>query len=71
MALFDSFSFYLAQRYSPEHMAGLHFTPLSTPRALVEVGFLYPRNAKLTLRAQTLAERFRNFLGRSCDDFTQ
>lgn len=71
VALFNSFSFYLAQRHSPEHTAGLHFTPLSTPRALVEVGFLYPRNAKPALRAQTLAERFRNFLGRSCDDFTQ
>ena len=71
VALFDSFSFYLAQKYSPEQTVGLYFTPLSTPRALVEVGFLYPRNAKLSLRAQTLTERFRNFLHRSYNGFTQ
>ena len=71
IALFDSFSFFLAPQYSPDQTKGLHFAPLANPRARVEVGFLYLRNFKLSSRARTLAERFRNFLHRSYDGFTQ
>ena len=68
-SMFDSFGFELAQR-SPSIMTdGLNFTPLSTPRSLRRVGFLYARNARPNVRARHAIERLRRHLAEHYADY--
>lgn len=71
IAIFDSFSFYLAKQFFPEITRNLHFTPFATPNSVCEIGFLYPRNARLSMRAQNTVKRLRRFIDRTCSDYLQ
>jgi len=69
IAAFDSFGFFLAQRDDDMPTDGLHFTPLSTPDAMCQVGFLYPRGVKLSIRAQHTVGVLKRFLAENCGDY--
>ena len=69
IAAFDSFGFFLAQLDDDMPTDGLHFTPLSTPEAIALVGFLYPRNVKLSLRARHTVGVLKRFLAENCADY--
>lgn len=69
IATFDSFGFFLSQRDRDMPTDGLHFTPLSTPESVSYVGFLYPRNAKLSLRARHTVGVLKRFLAANCSDY--
>jgi|GEM_PF-970003 len=49
---FDSFGFILAKENPSIATDGLNFTPLSTPRSICKVGFLYAREARPNVRAR-------------------
>ena len=66
VATFDSFGFFLAQLDPDMPTDGLHFTPLSTPSSICQVGFLYPRHAKLSLRARHTVGVLKRFLAAKC-----
>lgn len=51
-ATFDSFGFMLAQHNPEVQTDTLHFTPLSTPKALCHLGFIYPKAAQPIPRAR-------------------
>lgn len=67
--VFDSFGFYLAEKYSLQDYSSIHFTPLSTPDALELVGFLMPASAKLTPQAKEAVELLRRFLRANCSEY--
>lgn len=69
VGVFDSFSFYLAKKFFPGTTEGLHFTPFATPKSVCEVGFLYPRNVKISMRAWNTVKHFKNFISRTCPDY--
>ena len=69
IAFFDSFGFFLAQRIDSKSTEGLHFTPLSTPQALMQVGFLYPRHTRMSMRAQHTVSALKAFLDESYPDY--
>ena len=69
IAAFDSFGFFLAQRDDDMPTDGLHFTPLSTPDAMCQVGFLYPRGVKLSIRAQHTVGVLKRFLSENCGEY--
>ena len=66
IASFDSFGFFLSQLDDDMPTEGLHFTPLSTPDAICQVGFLYPRGVKLSIRAQHTVGVLKGFLAENC-----
>lgn len=66
IAAFDSFGFFLSQLDHDMPTDGLHFTPLSTPESISLVGFLYPRHAKLSLRARHTVGVLKRFLAENC-----
>lgn len=69
IAGFDSFGFFLAQRDNDMPTDGLHFTPLSTPDAMCQVGFLYPRGVKLSIRARHTVGVLKQFLAENCAEY--
>lgn len=69
VAAFDSFGFFLAQIDHDMPTDGLRFTPLSTPKAVCQVGFLYPKRAKLSLRARHTVGVLKRFLSTNCADY--
>ena len=69
VAFFDSFGFFLMQFRSPQFTEGLHFTPLSTPKSLVQVGFLYPRHVRQSMRAQHTVAALKEFLEDSYPEY--
>ena len=69
VAIFDSFGFFLAQKDPAMPTEGLRFSPLATPEAICQVGFLYPRNVKLTIRARHAVSALRRFLADNCPDY--
>lgn len=69
IATFDSFGFFLSQRDRDMPTDGLHFTSLSTPEAISYVGFLYPRNVKLSLRARHTVGVLKRFLAANCAEY--
>ncbi len=69
IAAFDSFGFFLSQQDDDMPTDGLHFTPLSTPESIALVGFLYPRHAKLSLRARHTVSVLKHFLADNCADY--
>lgn len=71
IAAFDSFGFFLSQRDANMPTEGLHFTPLSTPESVSLVGFLYPRHARLSLRARHSVNVLKHFLDDNCAEYYQ
>lgn len=69
IAAFDSFGFFLSELDDDMPTDGLHFTPLSTPDSVALVGFLYPRHAKLSLRARHTVGVLKQFLAENCADY--
>ena len=69
IAAFDSFGFFLSQNDDDMPTEGLHFTPLSTPESVSLVGFLYPRHARLTLRARHTVGVLKHFLAENCAEY--
>lgn len=69
IAAFDSFGFYLSRKDPSMPTDGLHFTPLSTPESISLVGFLYPRNAKLSIRARHTVGVLKRFLAENCGEY--
>jgi hypothetical protein len=69
IAAFDSFGFFLSQLDDDMPTDGLHFTPLSTPESVSLVGFLYPRNVKLSLRARHTVGVLKRFLAENCAEY--
>lgn len=69
VAVFDSFSYFLAKRHQPETTAELGFTPFSTPEAVSEVGFLFPKKAKLTAGAQYSTHLLAELLRKNCAEY--
>lgn len=69
VAAFDTFGFFLSQRDRDMPTEGLRFTPLSTPEAVCQVGFLYPKHAKLSLRARHTVGVLKRFLSANCADY--
>ena len=63
--LYDSFGFELAQASERLNTDELHFTPFSTPRSYVPVGFLYPKKARPNTRARHVIEALR-YHSRTC-----
>lgn len=61
-ATFDSFGFSLAQRSASVDTDGLHFTPLSTPRSLCRVGFLYRKDARISMRCRHAVDTIARYL---------
>lgn len=59
---FDSFGFTLAQGNPSIATDALNFTPLSTPRSICKVGFLYARDARPNVRARRAIERLKAYL---------
>ena len=68
-SMFDSFGFELAQRSSSIMTDGLNFTPLSTPRSLCRIGFLYARNARPNVRARHAIDRLKQHLAEHYADY--
>ena len=71
IASFDSFGFFLSQLDDDMPTDGLRFTPLSTPEAICQVGFLYPRGVKLSIRAQHTVNVLKRFLADNCAEYFQ
>lgn len=69
VALFDSFGFFLAQKDAGSPAASLHFTPFSTPEAICQVGFLYPKGAKMSLRARHTVNVLKEYLASTCGEY--
>lgn len=69
VAAFDSFGFFLSQLDRDMPTDALRFTPLSTPKAVCQIGFLYPRRAKLSLRARHTVGVLKRFLATNCADY--
>jgi len=69
IAAYDSFGFFLSQMDSSMPTDGLHFTPLSTPESISLVGFLYPRHAKLSLRARHTVGVLKHYLAENCSEY--
>ncbi len=65
-AAFDSFGFFVSQLDANMPTGGLKFVPLSTPEAMCQVGFLYPRHRKLSLHAQHCVDVLKRFLAENC-----
>ena len=66
VAAFDSFGFFVSQLDDNMPTDGLKFVPLSTPGAVCQVGFLYPRHKKLSLHAQHCVDVLKRFLAENC-----
>ena len=60
--LYDSFGFELASASPHLDTSELHFTPFSTPRSYIAVGFLYPKKARPNTRARHVIEALRYHL---------
>lgn len=69
VAFFDSFGFFLMQHRSIQTTDGLHFTPLSTPKALVQVGFLRPKHVRMSMRRQHTIAALKEFLQDSYPEY--
>lgn len=69
VAVFDSFSYFLARRHKSETMADLGFTPFSTPDAVCEVGFVFPKSAKFTASAQYSIRLLAELLRKNCAEY--
>jgi len=68
-AAFDSFGFFVSQLDANMPTDGLTFVPLSTPEAICQVGFLYPRHRKLSLHAQHCVDVLKRFLAENCGEY--
>lgn len=66
---FDSFGFALARENPSIATDSLRFTPLSTPRSMCKVGFLYPRDARPNVRARHAIERLKAHLQERYRDY--
>lgn len=69
IALCDSFRFYIMRSQRPSEVEGLHFTPLSTLSSFVQIGFLLPRKAQLSMQAQRTIRILRHYLAEHCADY--
>lgn len=69
IAAFDSFGFFVSQLDANMPTDGLKFVPLSTPEAVSQVGFLYPRHRKLSLHAQHCVDVLKRFLAENCGEY--
>ena len=69
VAAFDSFGFFVSQLDDNMPTDGLRFVPLSTPEALCQVGFLYPRGKRLSLHAQHCVDMLKRFLLDNCAEY--
>ena len=68
-ATFDSFGFALAQKNPNIPTEGLHFTPLSTPRSLCQVGLVYGKGAKPNTRCRHAIDRLKKYLRENHADY--
>ena len=59
-ALYDSFGYTLIQSNPKFADKNLHFVPLSTPRSIVQIGFLYNKKARPNMRARHVIEVLRH-----------
>ena len=69
VALCDSFRFYIMRKERPQDVEGLHFTPLSTLKSLVQVGFLLPAGVQMSIQAQHTIRVLRHYLAEHCPDY--
>ena len=69
IALFDSFSFFLIQKNNPGSVANLGFTPFSTPEARCDVGFAFPKKARLSVRSQYSTRLLAHLLQKNCSEY--
>lgn len=67
--LFDSFGFMLARLNPNIPTDGWHFTPFSTPRAQMQIGFLYSKHARPNVRARHGIDMLRAFLHDTYADY--
>lgn len=68
-ATFDSFGFTLAQRNPRVDTGSLNFTPLSTPKALCHLGFIYPKSARPAPRARFTIDLISSWLHEHYADY--
>lgn len=66
---FDSFGFMLAKDDPAIDTGQLHFTPLSTPRSLCQVGFLYPKQARPDTCARYAIDKLSEYLHDTYPDY--
>ena len=69
VALFDSFSFFLSKEFQADSMVDLGFTPFSTPESVCSVGFVLPKNARLSARAQSSTSLLAKLLESKCAEY--
>lgn len=69
IVLCDSFSHYIMQRNGLREAQGLHFTPLSTLDAVVQVGFILPAHVELAPQALHTIRTLRRYLAEHCPDY--
>lgn len=69
IGIFDSFSYFLAKRFGSESVAGLGFTPFGTSDASCSVGFVLPKKATLSARAQRSTQLLAGFLRKNCEEY--
>lgn len=69
LGIFDSFSYFLAKRFGSDSVAGLGFTPFGTSDATCSVGFVLPKKATLSARAQRSMQLLAGLLGKNCEEY--
>lgn len=69
VALFDSFSYFLAKEFQADTVADLGFTPFSTPESVCSVGFVFPKGTSLSARAQRSITLLSNMLEKKCAEY--
>ena len=69
IAIFDSFSYFLAKRFGADSAAGLGFTPFVTSDATCSVGFVFPKKAALSTRAQRSTQLLAGLLRKNCEEY--
>ena len=67
--IFDSFSYFLAKRFGADSAAGLGFTPFVTSDATCSVGFVFPKKAALSTRAQRSTQLLAGLLRKNCEEY--
>ncbi|MGI6216873.1 MAG: LysR family transcriptional regulator [Coriobacteriales bacterium] len=71
VATFDSFGFYLSCLDPDMPTDGLHYTPLATPLAHCQIGFLYNRRSRPNIRCRHIMDDFHHLLASRCGDYLE
>ncbi len=65
----DSFRFYIMKKERANEVEGLRFTPLSTLKSVVQIGFIIPTKAQMSAQAQHTIRTLRHYLAERCPDY--